>query len=821
MLDTHVDLSLADWQTLADGDVTLQELETQLGVATPAALLSKPVSLGQLLDALNNIEGMSDIPAIDTLLNNIEGTPAENASLHLGDFIDLSSGIGTDTNASINLLDLITGAIQLFNYQNVATTPTPVTISGSAIGVDEVGDITIQSQVVEPPVLACGPTGTNFYSAAVRVKIELDGLNLALQESPAGFNTVDASVQLHTLDIYLDVARGSGIIQTIDAIHRAVTVQATPGVTDIYVGNLPDNVFFTHNPINPAALTPGVVGSLTITLPAVLTFPPTVLTVSDVAIKTYAEGTSVAKTLAFTGNPAGSGHYPQTLTASASASAITSYTTQLIANLEIDTNLQTAVDNSLGTVSGGIVGALLPILHLDDIGDLTTPIVNVVKETLLPDLLEPLFNVTLNNIADPLLHGLGVGLGQMDVTVLGVSQLCPALEITKSHIGNLTAGSDGQYTIIVTNTGSYTTQFATTVNDILPSGLSYASHTDASWIRQGNTTSFVNSTKIGPGQSLPPLHLTVHVAADAPGRVTNKAAAITVGNTGGADSLTTDATIISGSSDGDGDGSGAGNDPDDNNPCIPSNTADTCDRDGDGLTNAEESFYGTNPDLPDTDGDGAGLNDGQEVNGNPPSDPLDACSPNPNAAACDRDHDGLNNSKESAHKTDPDNPDTDGDTVNDGTEVTNGSDPLNPCSPNDHAAACDRDQDGLDNGDEVIHNTNPDNPDTDGDTVNDGAEVRNGSDPTNACDPNPNATACDPGASDTDGDHTPDSHDPGVNDPCNPNPNAVACDADHDGLNHNQEGLHNTDPNNPDTDGDGVNDHDETLAETDPLDPNS
>lgn len=821
MLGTNVNLSLADWQALADADITLQDLQTQLSAGTPAALLSKPISLGQLLDALNQVEGVSDLPAIDNLLNNLEGTPAKNATLNLGDLIQLGSGAGTDTNATINVLDLVTGAIQLFNYQNLATTPTPITVSASALGLDQVGDITIQAQVIEPPVLACGPAGTDFYSAGVRVKLGIEGLDLALQGSPVGFAGVGASVQLHNLDVYLDVASGTGIIQSIDAIHHAVTVQATPGVTDIYVGTIADDLFFTHDPINLASLTPGIVGSLTITLPAVLALPATVLNVSDVAIKTYAQGTSGPRTLKFTGDPAGSGHYPQTLTASTSASAVTSYTTDLITHLEIDANLQTAVDASLGTVNGGIVGALLPLLQLGDIGDLTTPIVDVVKQTLLPNLLGPLFNDTLNEVVDPLLNGLGIGLGQMDVTVLGVGELCPALAVTKSHVGNLAAGSDGQYTILVTNTGSYTTQFAITVSDILPSGLSYASHTDASWVRQGNRTTFVNNTKVGPGQSLPPLHLTVHVAADAPGVVFNKASATTTGNSGGSQSLATDRTVITGSSDGDGDGSpnDPGQDPDDNNPCIPNNTASACDRDGDGLTNSEEDFHQTDPDNPDTDGDGAGLNDGQEVNGNPPSDPLDACDPNPNAAACDRDGDGLNNTQEGVHHTDPDNPDTDGDTANDGNEVTNGSDPLNPCSPNPNAAACDRDNDDLDNGSEVVHNTDPDNPDTDGDTIKDGAEVNNGSDPTDACDPNPNAAACDPGASDTDGDHTPDGQDTAPTDPCNPNPNAVACDSDHDGLDHNQEGSHNTDPNNPDTDSDTVNDGDEVDNGSDPLNP--
>jgi hypothetical protein len=43
------------------------------------------------------------------------------------------------------------------------------------------------------------------------------------------------------------------------------------------------------------------------------------------------------------------------------------------------------------------------------------------------------------------------------------------------------------------------------------------------------------------------------------------------------------------------------------------------DSDGDGLSDIEEMAQGANPFLADTDGDG--VNDGDEVNGDPPTDP--------------------------------------------------------------------------------------------------------------------------------------------------------------------------------------------------------
>lgn len=65
-------------------------------------------------------------------------------------------------------------------------------------------------------------------------------------------------------------------------------------------------------------------------------------------------------------------------------------------------------------------------------------------------------------------------------------------------------------------------------------------------------------------------------------------------------------------------------------------------------------------------------------------------------------------------------PDTDGDGLTDSEEATHGTDPDNP----------DTDGDGLSDYDEVItHGTNPLNPDSDGDTLLDGEEITQETDP--------------------------------------------------------------------------------------------
>ncbi len=95
------------------------------------------------------------------------------------------------------------------------------------------------------------------------------------------------------------------------------------------------------------------------------------------------------------------------------------------------------------------------------------------------------------------------------------------------------------------------------------------------------------------------------------------------------------------------------------------------DPDQDGLNNAEERLYGTDPNNPDTDGDG--YPDGEEVKNG--YNPL-------GSGTLDSDNDGLPDPVERKMGTDPFNPDTDGDGYSDGSEVAHGHNPLIP-APND------------------------------------------------------------------------------------------------------------------------------------------
>lgn len=207
------------------------------------------------------------------------------------------------------------------------------------------------------------------------------------------------------------------------------------------------------------------------------------------------------------------------------------------------------------------------------------------------------------------------------------------------------------------------------------------------------------------------------------------------------------------------------------------------DCDEDGLNDREEKRIGTDPCVPDTDGDRLG--DFAEVRTHG-TDPLRA----------DSDDDGLDDARElNVTKTNPLREDSDGDGLPDGREVDEiGSDPL----------VKDTDGDRLDDGAEVDRwRTDPLKPDTDGDRLDDGREVDERTDPLK-----------------------PDSDDDGLGDGeevLEHRTNPLKADSDGDELSDGEEvNVYRTDPTNPDTDDDRLADGAEVKTiRTDPLNPDS
>jgi len=280
-------------------------------------------------------------------------------------------------------------------------------------------------------------------------------------------------------------------------------------------------------------------------------------------------------------------------------------------------------------------------------------------------------------------------------------------------------------------------------------------------------------------------------------------------------------------------------------PTVPYSGA--VDSDGDGLPDTDEiDFYGTNPYSADTDADG--MSDYEEITlffTNPTVSDTPGGGTNP----VDSDGDGLTDDEESGYGTNPFSNDSDGDGYSDHDEIhfyfTNPTDSSSygGSSTSDPYGSGDADGDGLSDYDEVYYrSTDPYLADTDGDGLTDYQEIYGISittyveyTSTSSMDEgNGNMTSYDstytdsystteypdPRDPDTDNDLLPDGYEylQGLN-PVNSGDGQN--DADSDGLTWGQEYVLGTNHLVADTDGDGHTDGNEVLAGTDPLDPAS
>ena len=104
------------------------------------------------------------------------------------------------------------------------------------------------------------------------------------------------------------------------------------------------------------------------------------------------------------------------------------------------------------------------------------------------------------------------------------SVLAPDLTITKTHSGSFTVGSNGAYTITVSNApGSLPTSGTITVTDTLPAGLGFVSATGTGWACgfAAGTVTCTTASSLAAGTAANPITLTVSVASTAVPSVTN------------------------------------------------------------------------------------------------------------------------------------------------------------------------------------------------------------------------------------------------------------------------------------------------------------
>lgn len=432
---TTVNMTVVDWNGIAGADINLNALITQLGtnlsLSDPSQVLDANITLAQLQAAMIQVLQADGQTAAANALSLLPlNVPGLVGTIKLADLLQISLPQGSLADINLDVLDLITGFVQLYNFKNVATTPAPVTLDTAALGLAGVANLQVWAQVVEPPVYICGPEGTSFHSAAIRIKENTDlvqGFDLSqvitdINALGLGLNNITLTQSVLKLQVYADIARAEGTVTAIDAIAGAVTFNARPGLVGIYVGTIADSVFFnrsqviTNAIVDPVQLTTLNLG---FDLSLNLGFPPlpTLLHVQvPLTVTVKAAGTGAPGLETFTVNAP----WPQTRKADSGTVSAGTLIVDLLNTLDINVTSGTPVVTVLG-VPIPIPPALVPIIN-----SLVTGVEASLQATA-NVVLQPAFDVLLGGVVDPLLRLLGIGIGEAIFSVEGIPRSCAAV----------------------------------------------------------------------------------------------------------------------------------------------------------------------------------------------------------------------------------------------------------------------------------------------------------------------------------------------------------------------------------------------------------
>ncbi len=458
---TSLNLSVADWNSLAGANVNLNALLTQLNggvtVSDPSQVLNTNISLGQLRAAMVQVLQADGQTAAANVLNALPlGVAGTSGSIRLADILQVALPTGSLATVRLNVLDLLTGGVQLYNFRNVLTTPTPITVNTAALGLNGVANVRLWAQVIEPPSYNCGTVGAAFHSAAIRIKLDLDlvqGLNTGtLTAALNGLNLLGVSLSntsisadvLH-LQVYADVARAEGSISAVNLVGNAVTLQARAGLVNLYVGQISDATFFNRSTVlTDTALTAATLTNLSVKVRVSATVLGALVPVADitipiaVSIRGYATATPGLQSVSFTGP------YPQTRTLTAGTVSAATLVSTLVNSL----NIQLTSGNPQVTLLGSLP---LPLPVADLVNGIVNALLTPVR-TQVNAVVTPVLTAVLGGVVDNLLGLLGIRIGQAVFTVEGVTQACAA---TLQLVKDLQPTSDtGRFNLSITYNGN-------------------------------------------------------------------------------------------------------------------------------------------------------------------------------------------------------------------------------------------------------------------------------------------------------------------------------------------------------------------------------
>ncbi len=259
-------LGVLSYDGLADAEISLLGLATELGAGTVDELLALPsLTLGQLFLASAEVlsrEGGStaDVDLLNAIALSVPALPA----VAVADLLSIAPGTDAALDVRLNVLDLVATSAFLSNGSGFLTIP------GLQVGLGLSGtSLTSNLQIIQEPQFGCGPVD-EAEAGTSQIALDLGGTLVGLP-SILG-TTVSAGM---TLD--LDVARADGVLKDVscgtldpgspdtmrvDVTDGIVTLTLTVTVTVRLLG-----IPIAAGPIVVRTTPPAAPGSATMTFP--------------------------------------------------------------------------------------------------------------------------------------------------------------------------------------------------------------------------------------------------------------------------------------------------------------------------------------------------------------------------------------------------------------------------------------------------------------------------------------------------------------------------------------------------------------------------
>lgn len=447
LLGTSINLSLADYQGLANTNLNLLGIVDALAInaGNYSQLLDADISLHALLEASIKVaENLPDRATADVAIKVLENLLLLPAKVDLHDtFIHLLKsgnrngllelGIHQDSpatalDADVSVLNLVKTALQIANADSAAALQTTLDLGLLA-------KATVEAKVIEPPVIAVGPAGTDSsgqyittaHTGQVRLNLNLqvvNSLNASGDLLDINLLVLRLRVALPTnksainLPVYLEVASGDARLKEISCHQygpnqHKVGIEAKPGIASLLLGTTADAMTNTSAPWT--SLSKDFFHLLDLNVKATLLGAPIV----DAPIKL------LAKLDVDTTNAQNTATYQQ---------LDFRYATE-VARSQQDLVQTAGTENQLGSYLGNAFnrnlvqfrldtsGLRLAGLNLDFLSSILDGLVNnlsAILSALMPlvsALLTPVFSL-LDSLLAPLLSALGLQVGYADVELL-------------------------------------------------------------------------------------------------------------------------------------------------------------------------------------------------------------------------------------------------------------------------------------------------------------------------------------------------------------------------------------------------------------------